>query len=138
MPRKHQRNMNSTIEIAKKVVKELNQTNESSDTNKEDIQHTLATQTDTFFWTSRRDLKAESESEITVAQSEALQAKCHSTNIIQSETDSKCRLRQQYDKTIDHIMSACPILAKEQYIKRHDRQSVGSTTYTLAYARIQG
>jgi hypothetical protein len=35
--------MNSTIEIAQKVVKELNQTNESSDTNKEDIQHTLAT-----------------------------------------------------------------------------------------------
>jgi len=28
---------------------------------------------------------------------------------------------QQFDKTIDHIISACPILAKEQYIKRHDR-----------------
>ena len=25
------------------------------------------------------------------------------------------------DETIDHIISACPILAKEQYIKRHDR-----------------
>jgi hypothetical protein len=24
-------------------------------------------------------------------------------------------------KTVDHIISACPILAKEQYIKRHDR-----------------
>jgi hypothetical protein len=27
---------------------------------------------------------------------------------------------QQFDKTIDHIISACPILPKEQYIKRHD------------------
>jgi hypothetical protein len=32
----------------------------------------------------------------------------------------KCRLCQQFDETIDHVMSACPILAKEQYIKRHD------------------
>ena len=24
---------------------------------------------------------------------------------------------------MDHIISACPILAKEQYIKRHDRVS---------------
>jgi len=28
---------------------------------------------------------------------------------------------QQFDEAIDHIISACPILAKEQYIKRHDR-----------------
>jgi hypothetical protein len=25
----------------------------------------------------------------------------------------------QFEETADHIMSACPILAKEQYIKRH-------------------
>ena len=30
-------------------------------------------------------------------------------------------LCQQFDETTDHIMSACPILAKEQYTKRHDR-----------------
>ena len=36
-------------------------------------------------------------------------------------TDSKCRLCQQFIETIDNIISACPILAKEQYIKRHDR-----------------
>ena len=37
-----------------------------------------------------------------------------------TETDSKCRLCQQSDETTDHIISACLILAKEQYIKRHD------------------
>ena len=31
------------------------------------------------------------------------------------------RLCQHSDETIDHIISACPILTKEQYIKRHDR-----------------
>ena len=37
------------------------------------------------------------------------------------ETDSKYRLCQQFDETTDHIISACPIPAKVQYIKRHDR-----------------
>ena len=40
--------------------------------------------------------------------------------ILNAETYSKCRLCQQFDETIDNITSACPILAKEQYIKRHD------------------
>jgi len=40
---------------------------------------------------------------------------------LNTETDSKCRLCQQFDETIEHIISVCPILAKEQYIKRHDR-----------------
>ena len=30
------------------------------------------------------------------------------------------RCQQLYD-TVEHIISACPILAKEQHIKRHDR-----------------
>jgi hypothetical protein len=30
---------------------------------------------------------------------------------------------KQFDETLDHIISACPILVKEQYIKRHDRVS---------------
>jgi len=42
---------------------------------------------------------------------------------LNTETDSKRRLYQQVDETIDHIISACPILAKEQYIKRHDGAS---------------
>ena len=27
------------------------------------------------------------------------------------------------DETIDHIISACPVLAKQQYVKRHERVS---------------
>jgi len=39
-------------------------------------------------------------------------------------TTNCCNLRPHLsfnNKTIDHIISASPILAKEQYIKRHDR-----------------
>jgi hypothetical protein len=44
----------------------------------------------------------------------------YATKIFYTEADSKCTLCQQFDETIDHIISACQILAKEQYIKRHD------------------
>jgi hypothetical protein len=30
------------------------------------------------------------------------------------------RLCQQLDETLEHVISTCPILATEQYIKRHD------------------
>jgi flagellar biosynthesis chaperone FliJ len=69
------------------------------------------------------DLKEETESEIVAAQDQALQTKNYATKILKTETDSKCRLCQQFDETIDHIISACPIQAKEQYIKQHDRVS---------------
>jgi hypothetical protein len=67
------------------------------------------------------DLKAETESETVAAEDKALQTKYYATKILNTERDSKCRLCQQLDETTDHIISACPILAKEQYIKRHDR-----------------
>ena len=50
--------------------------------------------------------------------------KYYATKILSTETDSKRRLCQQFDETIDHIISAFPILAKEQYTKRHDRVCV--------------
>jgi hypothetical protein len=55
------------------------------------------------------------------AQDQALQTKYYATKILNPHTGSKCRLRHQFDETKDHIISACPILVKEQYIKRHDR-----------------
>jgi len=85
------------------------------------IDRQLISEEDTFLWLSKGDLKAETESEIVAAQDQALQTKYYATKILNTETDSKCRLCQQFDETIDHIISACPILAKEQYIKRHDR-----------------
>jgi hypothetical protein len=38
-----------------------------------------------------------------------------------NNNNCKCKIFQQFDETIDHTISACPILTKEQYIKRHDR-----------------
>jgi hypothetical protein len=145
----NQPNMNSTIKTAAKVAEELRQSNENSDTKKEGVQHTKARlgeslkkeweskvmngqyirsidrqligEEDTFLWLLRGDLKVETESEIIAAKDLALQIKYHAMKILQTEADSKCRLCQQFDKTIDHITSVFPILATEQYTKRHDR-----------------
>jgi hypothetical protein len=76
---------------------------------------------DTFLWLSKGDLKAEAESEIVAARDQELQTIYRATKILQTETDSKCRLCHQFEETVDRTVSACPVLAKEQYIKRHDR-----------------
>ena len=60
---------------------------------------------DTLLWLSRGDLKGETDSEIIAAQDQALQTKYHATKILQTETDSKCRLCQQSDETLEHIIS---------------------------------
>jgi hypothetical protein len=57
------------------------------------------------------------------AQDQALNTKYYATIILHTETDRKCRLCQQLGETIDNIISACSILAKEQYVKRHDKVS---------------
>ena len=70
----------------------------------------------------------------TTAWDRALQTKYHATKILQTETDSKCRLCKQFDETVEHIISACPVLAKEQYIKRCD----SVLSYNLTYTRKWG
>jgi len=85
------------------------------------IDRLLIGEEDTFIWLSRGDLNAETESEILAAQDRALQTEYCATKVLNTKTDSKCRLCQQFGETIDRIMSAWSILAKEQCIKRHDR-----------------
>jgi len=136
--------MNSTIKAAENVAEELNQSKLNNDALKEDIQYITAksgesfnkkwesklkhcqynrsldrqliSKEDTFLRLSRGELKVETESEIIAAQVQALQTKYHATKILQTETDSKCRLCKQFDETLEHIISAYTIMAKKQYI----------------------
>jgi hypothetical protein len=132
--------MNSTITRAAKFAEELNQLNENSDTKKEDVPHIKArlgrslkkrwksrvmdgqyirnidrqhiSEVGTFLWLLIGDLKGENESEIITVQDQALQTKYHETKLIQTETDSKCKLCKQFDETVEDIISACQIMAK--------------------------
>jgi hypothetical protein len=65
----------------------------------------LISEEDTFHWLSEGDLKVETESEIVAAQDQVLQTKYYATKILNTETDSKCRLCQQFDETIEQNIS---------------------------------
>jgi hypothetical protein len=67
---------------------------------------------------SRGELKGETESELITAQDLVLQAKHRSTKILQQVANVDCK---QFDETVEHIISPCPVLATEQGIKRHVR-----------------
>jgi hypothetical protein len=72
----------------------------------------LISEEDTFLWLSKGDLKAETESEIVAAQDQALNMIYYATKILNTEMDGKCRPCQQFDETLDRIISACPIVAR--------------------------
>jgi len=56
------------------------------------IDRQLTSEEDTFLWLSKGELKAETECEIVASQDQALQTKYYVTKILNTKTDSKCRL----------------------------------------------
>jgi hypothetical protein len=40
---------------------------------------------------------------------------------LKQKIESKCRLRKEYEESIDHLISGCPTLAKNECIIRHDK-----------------
>ena len=40
---------------------------------------------------------------------------------MKQEIESKFRLCKQHEETTDHLNSGCPILAKNEYLMRHDK-----------------
>jgi hypothetical protein len=143
--------MNSIVKLAEKITEDFNQPTQKNDAKQDKIKHTkaklgevlknnwknkamhgqytqnidrqLISEEDTYLRLMKGDLKAKTESEIVAPQDQALQTKYYTIKILNTETDSKCRLCHQFDETIHHIISACPVLATEQDIKRHDRVS---------------
>ena len=77
--------------------------------------------TDTFNWLKSSSLKPETEGFIIAAQDQSLKTKNYITNIMKVENDPLCRFCEQYTETIDHLISGCPILAKKEYLDRHNK-----------------
>lgn len=75
----------------------------------------------TFSWLKDGDLKGETESLIVAAQDQAITTNYIRARIHKEKVDSKCRLCRQYDETIKHVISGCPILASKEYIERHNK-----------------
>jgi hypothetical protein len=73
-------------------------------------------------WLKSEEIKTETESTRAGAQDKAIRTNYFKNKILKEETDSKCRLCKHED-TVHHVTSGCPILAKNDYLMRHDRIS---------------
>ena len=74
-----------------------------------------------YRWLKSGDITGKTESTIVAAQDQAIGTNYFKNKILKEEIESKCRLCKQYEETIDHITSGCPILAKNEYLLRHDK-----------------
>jgi hypothetical protein len=55
------------------------------------------------------------------AYDQAISTNYFNKEILKQETESKCWLREEYEGAFDDITTGCPILAKNEYIIRHDK-----------------
>ena len=55
------------------------------------------------------------------AQDQAISKNYFKNKMLKEETESKYRLCKQHEQTTDHLTSGCPILAKNEYLMRHDK-----------------
>ena len=69
-------------------------------------------------WLKGTGLKAETEGLIIAAQDQTLATRLYHYKIIKDGTSPLFLLCNQYDDSIDHILSGCPELAKTEYRKR--------------------
>ena len=78
-------------------------------------------ETETHKWLKSSGLKSETEGPIIAAQDQSLMTKQYQSEIMKNGMNPKCRLCNQYNETIDHIVSGCPVLAKSEFMQRHDK-----------------
>ena len=55
------------------------------------------------------------------AQVQAISTNTFKNESLKEEIESKCRLCEQHEDTIDRLTSGSPILVKNEYLMRHDK-----------------
>ena len=66
------------------------------------------------------NLKGETEGLLVAAQDQAINTRNYQKVICGQQMESKCRMCSQQEETVDHIVSGCEVLAKTEYISRHN------------------
>ena len=75
----------------------------------------------THQWLRSSGLKAETEGFILAAQDQSLSTRNYEANILKNGSNPNCRFCNKHVETVDHLVSGCPVLAPNEYLKRHDR-----------------
>ena len=66
------------------------------------------------------NLKGETEGLLVAAQYQAINTRNFQKVICGQQMESKCRMCSQHKETVDHIVPGCEVLAKTEYITRHN------------------
>ena len=74
-----------------------------------------------YWWLKSGDINRETESTILAAQDQAVNTNYFKNKILREETGGKFQSYKQHEETTDHLTSGCPILAKNEYLMRHDK-----------------
>jgi hypothetical protein len=74
-----------------------------------------------YRWLKYRDIKGETESTIVAAGDQAINTNYFKNKILKEENENECRKCKQYEENIDHLISWFSILAKNQYLMRHEK-----------------
>ena len=69
----------------------------------------------THKWLKSPGLKGETEGLIIAAQDQSLATRSYHNKIIKDGTDPKCKMCNEFEETIDHIVAGSPVLAKTIY-----------------------
>ena len=65
-------------------------------------------------------LKSETEGLVISAQDQSLATRYYQHRIIKNVIEPKCRLCREFNESVEHIVSCCPVLAKKEYLDQHD------------------
>ena len=75
----------------------------------------------TWSWLKNGELKKETEGFLIATQDQALCTNAILAKIDNVTEDSKCRLCQEKDEIIDHLISLCSKIAQTDYKERHNK-----------------
>ena len=76
--------------------------------------------TESWRWLREGELKKETEGLIMAAQTQSLRTNAVKAKIDKSTSDATCRVCNQAEETVDHIVSGCSKFAQKEYKRRHD------------------
>ena len=118
-------NITKEVESAKVYKKKRKEERETSAWEKElHGQHFRQTKEvgakESWTWLQRGELKKETEGMIMPAQSQSLRTNAIKARIDKSRVDAKCRMCNEKEETIHHIVSGCSNLAQKEYKRLHD------------------
>ena len=67
------------------------------------------------------NLKGETEGLLVAAQDQEINTINYQKVICGQQVESKCGMCSQHEETVDHILLGCEVLAKAEYITRHNK-----------------